>query len=114
MTNSLLWEREYQLIEMENTFSEDHSFTLPEFGRYYWSSGHSLYNVRLFVNNVFNEILFLIQTGLRNSFTTRRYSLNSQRDFASKVWEIVPSEIKDVNSLVPPPCTCVLIRMYVV
>ena len=54
--------------------------------------------VQLFVNNTFTEILFLIQTGLRGCFKTRRYSLNSQRYLVSNILEMVLLGFNDVNS----------------
>ena len=36
---------------------------------------------------------------VRGCVNTRRYCLNSQSYFAPKVWNMIPSEIKNINSL---------------
>ena len=59
---------------------------------------------------------------VRDYVNTRRYGLNSLSYFAPKVWDIVPSEIKNINSLQkfkteirkwdPQNCSCYLCRPY--
>ena len=59
---------------------------------------------------------------VRDSVNTRRYGLNSLSYFAPKVWDMIPLEIKNINSLqkfkteirkwAPENCSCYLCRPY--
>ena len=60
---------------------------------------------------------------VRSSVSTSSFGLNSLRYFASKVWNIVPSDIKDASNInifknkirkwEPKECHCHLCRPYV-
>ena len=59
---------------------------------------------------------------VRDSVNTGRYGLNSLSCFAPKVWDMIPLEIKNINSLQrfkteirkrgPENCSCYLCRPY--
>ena len=59
---------------------------------------------------------------VRDRVNTRRYGLNSRSYFASKVWDMIPLEIKNINSFqkfrteirkwAPENCSCYLCRPY--
>ena len=59
---------------------------------------------------------------VRDCVNTRRYGLNSLSYFAPKVWDMIPLEIKNINSLqkfkteirkwAPENCSCYLCRPY--
>ena len=59
---------------------------------------------------------------VRDSVNTRRYGLNSLSYFAPKVWDMIPFQIKNINSLqkfkteirkwAPENCSCYLCRPY--
>ena len=60
---------------------------------------------------------------VRDCVNTRRYGLNSLSYFAPKVWDMIPLEIKNINSLqkfkteirkwAPKNCSCYLCRPYI-
>ena len=60
---------------------------------------------------------------VRDCVYTRRYDLNSLSYFAPKVWDMIPSEIKNINSLqkfkieikewTPENCSCYLCQPYI-
>ena len=60
---------------------------------------------------------------MRDYVNTRRYSLNSLSYFAPKVWDMIPIEIKNINSVqklkteirkwAPENCSCYLCQPYV-
>ena len=60
---------------------------------------------------------------VRDCINTRRYGLNSPSHFAPKVWDMIPSAIRNINSLqkfnteirkwAPENCSCYLCPQYI-
>ena len=78
----------------------------------------NILKTRILIYNLRSQTDFV-----RDCANTRRYGLNSLRYFAPKVWDMIPLEINNINSLkkfkteirkwAPENCSCYLCRPYI-
>ena len=132
-----LHERSLRIVYKDNYSSyvdllaKDKSFTIHQ--RNIQSLAIKLFKVK---RNLSNEIICNIlktrtltynlqsQTDfMRDCINPRHYRLNPRNYFAPKVWDMIPLEIKNINSLqkfkieirklAPESCSCCLCRLYI-
>ena len=131
-----LHERSLRIVYKDNYSSyvdllvKDKSFTIHQ--RNIQSLAIELFKVKRNLSNVIMCNIFKKRTltynlrsqtdFVRDCVNTRRYGLNSLSYFAPKVWDMIPLEIKNINSLqkfkteirkwAPENCSCYLCRPY--
>ena len=131
-----LHERSLRIVYKDNYSSyvdllvKDKSFTIHQ--RNIQSLAIELFKVKRNLSNVIMCNIFKKRTltynlrsqtdFVRDCVNTRRYGLNSLSYFAPKVWDMIPLEIKNINSLqkfkteirkwAPENCFCYLCRPY--
>ena len=131
-----LHERSLRIVYKDNYSSyvdllvKDKSFTIHQ--RNIQSLAIELFKVKRNLSNVIMCNIFKKRTltynlrsqtdFVRDCVNTQRYGLNSLSYFAPKVWDMIPLEIKNINSLqkfkteirkwAPGNCSCYLCRPY--